>query len=178
MASIGSFIRSRKFQRVGKVFIVILLSFVICYYIFNVSTQSPSDKIHDNNDTLWVAANTVIDKWPASKPAVGALNVHIWRGLCGSNIPNLRQSLFFPHYPDESSKKFITEFQIEDNSVDYGQQIFGFVHTPDSSGSYRFAIASDDESELWLSPSEDPNEKQLIARVFIKVLMRGRKGMN
>ncbi|KAJ7370416.1 N-acetyl-beta-glucosaminyl-glycoprotein 4-beta-N-acetylgalactosaminyltransferase [Desmophyllum pertusum] len=99
---------------------------------------------------------------------MGALNVHIWRDLCGSNIPSLQQSLFFPHYPDESLKKFIAEFQIEDNTEDYGQQTFGFVHTPDSSGSYRFAIASDDESELWLSTSEDPNEKQLIARVFME----------
>ncbi|XP_078376519.1 beta-1,4-N-acetylgalactosaminyltransferase 3-like [Oculina patagonica] len=61
--------------------------------------------------------------------------------------------------------KFINGFQIEDNTVDYGRQIFGFVRPPDS-GLYRFAIASDDESELWLSRSEDPNEKELIARVF------------
>ena len=31
---------------------------------------------------------------------------------------------------------------------------------------YRFAIVSDDASELRLSSSEDPNQKKLIARVF------------
>ena len=54
---------------------------------------------------------------------------------------------------------------IEDNTEDYGQRIFGFIHPP-RSDSYLFGIASDDSSELWLSPSEDPRDKQLIARVF------------
>ena len=91
--------------------------------------------------------------------------IHVWRGLCGSRLSNLRQSLLFPEYPDERLMKFINWFQIQDNTVDYGQQIFGFVRPP-GSGLHRFAIASDDESELWLSPSEGPNKKQLIARVF------------
>ena len=29
---------------------------------------------------------------------------------------------------------------------------------------FRFAIASDDASELWLSTNQDPDKKQLIAR--------------
>lgn len=99
------------------------------------------------------------------KPVESELNIYIWRELCGSDIPNLLKSLFFPHYPDEGLKSLITEFHFEDNSIDYGQLIFGFVHPPRSS-SYRFAIASDDTSELWLSSSEDPNDKKLVARVF------------
>ena len=94
-----------------------------------------------------------------------ALNIYTWRGVCGAEIRNLKQYLFFPRYPDESVIKFVSDFQIEDNSVDYGKQIFGFVQPPES-GLYCFAIASDDESELWFSLSDDPSEKQLIARVF------------
>ena len=93
------------------------------------------------------------------------LNVHVWRYLCSSDISNLRNSLFLPKYPDE--KKFISEFQIEDSTVDYGQRIFGFLHPPHS-GSFRFALASDNTSELWLSTSENPDKKQLIPRVFVK----------
>ena len=92
-----------------------------------------------------------------------ALNVHVWRMQCGSNVTYLKKSLFFPKYPDQ--EKFINEFQIEDDSVDYGQKIFGYLH-PQSNGLYRFAIASDDTSELWISTDEYPENKQLVARVF------------
>ena len=92
-----------------------------------------------------------------------ALNVHVWRMQCGSNVTYLKKSLFFPKYPDE--EKFINDFQIEDDSVDYGQKIFGYLH-PQRNGLYRFAIASDDTSELWISTDENPYNKRLVARVF------------
>ena len=94
-----------------------------------------------------------------------ALNVHVWRMQCGSNLTYLKKSLFFPKYPDE--EKFINDFQIEDDSVEYGQKIFGYLH-PQSNGLFRFAIASDDSSELWISTDENPNNKRLVARVFTK----------
>ena len=94
-----------------------------------------------------------------------ALNVHVWRMQCGSNVTYLKKSPFFPKYPDE--EKFINDFQIEDDSVEYGQKIFGYLH-PQSNGLFRFAIASDDSSELWISTDENPNNKRLVARVFTK----------
>ena len=54
---------------------------------------------------------------------------------------------------------------IEDNTEDYGQRIFGFIHPP-RNDSCLFGIATDDSSELWLSSSEDPRDKQRIARAF------------
>ena len=98
----------------------------------------------------------------------GRLTVSIWRDLCGNEVKVLRNSPFYPSYPSE--KRFIrefSEFQIEDNKTEYGQTIVGFLN-PARNGSYRFAIASDDSSELWLSPSKNPDEKQLIASVFIE----------
>ena len=98
----------------------------------------------------------------------GRLKVSIWHDLCGGDVKVLRSSPFYPSYPSEI--KFLrefSEFQIEDSQTEYGQTIAGFL-SPARSGSYRFAIASDDSSELWLSPSENPNEKQLIASVFIE----------
>ena len=93
----------------------------------------------------------------------GFLNVYIWRKLCGDSVENLKKLPFFPQHPDE--EKVANVLHIEDNAVDYGQRIFGFIHPP-RNDSYLFAIASDDSSELWLSPSEDPRDKQLIAGVF------------
>ena len=95
----------------------------------------------------------------------GRLTVSIWRDLCGDKVTVLRNSPFYPSFPNEKLIRVISEFQIVDNKTEYGQTIAGFL-TPATSGSYRFAIASDDSSELWLSPSENSNEKQVIASVF------------
>ena len=95
----------------------------------------------------------------------GKLTVSVWRDMCGDKVKVLRNSPFYPSYPSENIIREFCEFQIEDNKVDYGQTIAGFLN-PVRSGSYRFAIASDDSSELWLSPSENPEDKQLIASVF------------
>ena len=79
----------------------------------------------------------------------------------------LRNSPFYPSYPSEKLIPNISEFRIVDDQAEYGQTIAGFLN-PARSGSYRLAIASDDSSELWLSPSENPEQKQLIARVFVE----------
>ena len=99
----------------------------------------------------------------AVRVSKAVLIVHVWRMQCGSNVTYLKKSLFFPKYPDQ--QKFVNEFHIEDDSVDYGQKIFGYLH-PQSNGLYRFAIASDDTSELWISTDEYPKNKRLIVRVF------------
>ena len=49
--------------------------------------------------------------------------------------------------------------------INNGERIFGFIH-PQRSGEYKFAITSDDTSELWLSPNEDPASSEMIARVY------------
>ena len=98
----------------------------------------------------------------------GRLTVSIWRNLCGDDVNVLRSSPFYPSFPSEKNFiREISEFEIEDNEAEYGQTIAGFLN-PVRNGSYRFAIASDDSSELWLSPSENPEEKQLIASVFVE----------
>ena len=97
----------------------------------------------------------------------GRLTVSIWRDLCGNEVKVLKNSPLYPSFPSEKQIQIISEFQIEDNKTGYGQTIASFLN-PARSGSYRFAIASDDSSELWLSPSENPDEKQLIASVFVE----------
>ena len=156
---------SRKLQRLAKfILLVVVLSCLIWHYVFKSPKQPTSDKTDVGNNSFRATESTINGSLPA-QTHVSALNIYVWRDLCGLDMPHLRKSLFFPRYPDENLKKLVTEFQIEDNTIDYGQRIFGFVH-PQSSSSYRFAIVSDDTSELWLSSSEDPKEKKLIARVF------------
>jgi len=170
MAAIRAFLRSRKLQRLGKILILsmVLLACFIGYYLGNL----PQKDMSINDKMEIVSYNlTIVDPrgngTSSTKEAFRALDVYIWRGLCGSDTSSLRSSLFFPRYPDENFRSHISKFQIEDRGISYGQLIFGFVHPPNTT-LYRFAIVSDDTSELWLSSYEDPKQKQLIARVFKK----------
>ena len=97
--------------------------------------------------------------------STGSLNVHLWHGICGMNVDNLRNWPHFPYFPDKRS--FVSEFRKTQvlNMKDNGERIFGFVH-PQVSGMYKFAITSDDTSELWLSRNEDPASSEMIARVY------------
>jgi len=100
-----------------------------------------------------------------STKSTGSLNVHMWSGICGMNVDILRNWPHFPYFPDKRS--FISEFRKTQvlNMKDNGERIFGFVH-PQVSGMYKFAITSDDTSELWLSSNEDPASSKMIARVY------------
>lgn len=95
----------------------------------------------------------------------GGLHVHMWSDICGTTVSNLRNSPHFPYFPYKSYSisdfYAFKPFDIRNG----GERIFGFVH-PHSSGEYKFAIVSDDTSELWLSPDEDPASSKMIARVF------------
>jgi len=88
----------------------------------------------------------------------------MWSEICGMSVDTLRNWPHFPYFP--SQRSFVTEFRrIQLPSVDSGERIFGFVH-PQVSGIYKFAITSDDTSELWLSKNEDPASSEMIARVY------------
>ena len=167
MAAIQTFLRLRKLQRLGKFFLLVTIP-LACFmwrYLNLPQKQMPMNhKTEELNYNLTIADHTA-NVTSTTEPALSALDVYIWRRVCGAHISKLRKSLFFPRYPDENFRSLIAKFQFEDHGIDYGQIIFGFVHPPNTMP-YRFAIVSDDESELWLSSSEDPNQKQLIARVF------------
>jgi hypothetical protein len=78
-------------------------------------------------------------------------------------VHNLTQSPNYPNSPSSSSQ--LTIFEGPTNFADaYGSRIRGYVCAPET-GNYTFWIASDDNSELWLSTSDNPANKVLIASV-------------
>ena len=183
-------VRSRRVRRLLKLVVVILSCCSIFYFAFisfkknSVILTSESggnftDEVQKTSDTREVqptgknhSRGNDIQKAqqftaPRKEERKGRLTVAIWRDLCGDEVKVLRNSPLYPSYPSEMLVHDVSEFQIEDNKAEYGQTIAGFLN-PARSGSYRFAIASDDSSELWLSPSENPDEKQLIASVFVE----------
>ena len=155
----------RRLQRCFKILLIVLSACSISFSLYTLSKLQIDLTVNNGvqlfnetpqmiNTSVSIATVSALD---------GFLNVYIWRKLCGDSVENLKRLPFFPQHPDE--EKVANVLHIEDNTEDYGQRIFGFIHPP-RSDSYLFAIASDDSSELWLSPSEDPRDKQLIARVF------------
>src|SRR4030088_2539715 len=86
-----------------------------------------------------------------------------WLNLPGALVSDLTSSTNFPDYPSASNQ--IATFEAPINWADnYGTRIRGYI-TPAITGSYVFWISSDDASELWLSTSDDPDTKTLIASV-------------
>jgi hypothetical protein len=97
-----------------------------------------------------------------SSHAQGLLREY-WSGVSGTAVSNLTGNANYPNNP--TSRNIITTFEGPTNLADnYGTRIRGYV-VPPSTGSYTFWIASDDNSELWLSTGADPAAKTLIASV-------------
>jgi glucose/arabinose dehydrogenase/PKD repeat protein len=102
----------------------------------------------------------------SSAPAgsgTGEILREYWEGVSGKSIEDLMDS---PNYPDsptgsEMLPVFETARVLE---PDYGSRIRGYVHPP-VSGDYRFFVASDDASGLWLSTDENPANAIFIAGV-------------
>ncbi|XP_015767671.1 PREDICTED: N-acetyl-beta-glucosaminyl-glycoprotein 4-beta-N-acetylgalactosaminyltransferase 1-like [Acropora digitifera] len=164
------FYRLRRLQTYFKILLILLSAYSIPFSLYTLSklqkTLTVNNGVQLFNETPQMinATESIASESNATVSALdGFLNVYIWRKLCGDSVENLKKLPFFPQNPDE--EKVSDVLHIEDNTEDYGQRIFGFIHPP-RSDSYLFGIASDDSSELWLSPSEDPRDKQLIARVF------------
>ena len=139
----------------------------------NIECDCPLTKQQAQNSTLKQQTEAIVTPTAAgernverdSENSTGSLNVHMWHGVCGMNVDILRNWPHFPYLPDKRS--FVSEFrktQVWNMTVN-GERILGFVH-PQVSGMYKFAITSDDTSELWLSRNEDPASSEMIARVF------------
>ena len=101
--------------------------------------------------------------YPATLPARGTITREYWTGISGSAVSDLTQSANYPSYP--SGRQTLTSFVGPTNWADtYGTRIQGLLYPP-TNGTYTFWIASDDNSELWLSTNASPANARLIASV-------------
>lgn len=84
----------------------------------------------------------------------GGLWQEIYTGIGGDTVAGLTSQSKYPHYADSSGP--IASAASTTNFADsYGQRWTGWI-TPAVSGNYRFYLASDDSSELWLGASDLP----------------------
>jgi hypothetical protein len=95
--------------------------------------------------------------------ASGEILREYWTGISGNTLDYLYASSNYPHNP--TGRTYLSRFEAPtDWARDYGTRIRGYLYPP-VSGTYRFWIASDDYSELFLSTNDDPANKQRIAYV-------------
>jgi hypothetical protein len=86
----------------------------------------------------------------------------VFTGIPNSSVSDLTNSVSYPNGATSSNLLtgvFETPVDIADG---YGQRLRAILVAPHT-GSYTFFICSDDQSLLYLSPTEDPATKQLIA---------------
>ncbi|XP_017350128.1 beta-1,4-N-acetylgalactosaminyltransferase 3 [Ictalurus punctatus] len=101
------------------------------------------------------------NRLPKWKPEfLGQVNMHIFEDWCGGSVDQLRKDELFPLFPH--SRTTIKRLAVYPGWENYGLRIFGYIH-PVISGEYIFAIASDDNSEFWLSSNESTKNLKLMA---------------
>ena len=100
---------------------------------------------------------------PSGGSGSGTILREWWEGIGGTLVGDLTSN---PNYPDNpTGNNEPTSFEAPTDWADnYGTQMRGYVH-PSFSGDYTFWIASDDNSELWLSTDDNPANASLIANV-------------
>jgi len=83
---------------------------------------------------------------------MGYVLVEYYDGIAGSTIDDLQNSSIFPS--DATEVVWLESFETPSNRAEnYGTRVGGYLIPPET-GEYTFRIASDDASELWLSPDD------------------------
>jgi glucose/arabinose dehydrogenase/chitodextrinase len=125
----------------------------------NVTTGSYAIKAIATDNINATGTSQIITISVGSCAASGTILREVWTNVTGTAVSNIPVSIS-PTYTNQ-----LTIFEEPSNAADnYGSRIRGYI-CPPVTGNYIFWIASDDNSELWLSTNDDPQNKRKIASV-------------
>jgi len=93
----------------------------------------------------------------------GSILRESWTGISGTTVSSLTSNTNYPNNP--TARDQITSLEGPTNEADnYGSRIRGYIYPP-ASGSYTFWVAGDDNTDLYLSTSDNPASASRIAYV-------------
>ncbi len=107
----------------------------------------------------------------AHLPATGTISREWWNGVSWHGASESLDDPRFPGKPDGRDLASRFEFgPVETNQ--FGLRFRGFVHPPET-GEYEFWLAAAPEAQLFLSPTDQPSRKVLIASAYSATAPRG-----
>ncbi|MFZ4764020.1 MAG: DUF1800 family protein [Roseimicrobium sp.] len=114
---------------------------------------SATDGVVSRSDTLTVTIGAQL------APGTGTILAETFRNITGGWVTDLLKSSRYPNSPDVRVQ--LRSAEIPSNQGDnYGMLIRGFLYAP-TTGIYRFNLASDEWSEVYLSTDGTPENKAL-----------------
>ncbi|HEY5504080.1 MAG TPA: PA14 domain-containing protein, partial [Sedimentisphaerales bacterium] len=114
-------------------------------------------------DTLYLRRNDDQPSVVTSGDATGFILREWWTGISGTSVSSLTSDINYPTNPN--GRTLIAMLEGPTNWTDsYGTRIRGYLYPP-ADGNYTFWIASDANSQLWLSTDADPCHAVQIAYI-------------
>jgi autotransporter-associated beta strand protein len=119
---------------------------------------------YNNEKVIISGTDPITDTWAEESENVWYVDIpyltrEVWTNVTGSSVANIPVGTT-PTFTDK-----LASFETPTNWADnFGTRVSG-VFTAPADGDYTFWIASDDNSQLWLSTNSSPANKQLIAAV-------------
>ena len=93
----------------------------------------------------------------------GEVEVYYWNGISGTTTADLESLTTYPDSPDQVIKLSSLSSPVN-RGDDYGSLVRGYI-IPPQTGTYTFWVSGDDQTEFWLSSSDQPDQKESAAIV-------------